>query len=179
MPIDYKIVMCGSFNVGKTALVQRLLFNTFNNYCAPTVGAAFSAWRYKNKTFGIWDTAGQERFNSLLPMYFRGANIIIYCHDSANEFTEKEQTKLDNLVSEYCPEASIFIAITKCDKNTQSNISNDISNNIFETSAFTGIGITELFTSIGDYCLNNVFIDNYTYPVITKSLPPRNSKCSC
>ena len=32
-------------------------------------------------TFEIWDTAGQERFNSILPMYYRGAHAAIVVYD--------------------------------------------------------------------------------------------------
>ncbi|KAI5012529.1 hypothetical protein ZWY2020_024795 [Hordeum vulgare] len=32
----------------------------------------------------IWDTAGQERYQSLAPMYYRGAIATIVVYDSAN-----------------------------------------------------------------------------------------------
>ncbi len=31
--------------------------------------------------FEIWDTAGQERYNSLIPMYYRGAQIALIVYD--------------------------------------------------------------------------------------------------
>lgn len=31
--------------------------------------------------FEVWDTAGQERFNSIAPMYYRGAKAAIVVYD--------------------------------------------------------------------------------------------------
>lgn len=31
--------------------------------------------------FEIWDTAGQERYNSLAPMYYRGAHAAVIVYD--------------------------------------------------------------------------------------------------
>lgn len=33
---------------------------------------------------GLWDTAGQEKYRALLPMYLRGADIVIVVHEGKN-----------------------------------------------------------------------------------------------
>ena len=40
----------------------------------------------------MWDTAGQESYRSLLPLYYRGASIVVLVYDITNE-DSLEQTK--------------------------------------------------------------------------------------
>lgn len=67
-----KLVLLGNSAAGKTCMVQRVMYNTFNVNNSPTIGAAYTIYSVdKNIKVEIWDTAGQERFHSLLPMYAR------------------------------------------------------------------------------------------------------------
>jgi hypothetical protein len=47
----------------------------------PTIGAAFI--KSHDESFDMWDTAGQSQYNSLLPMYCRGAGLVILVYDAA------------------------------------------------------------------------------------------------
>ena len=77
-----KVVILGDSGVGKTCLVNRLVFNRYINYTNPTIGAAFASYKVNDDfIYEIWDTAGQERFHSLLPMYLRHADIIFIVID--------------------------------------------------------------------------------------------------
>ena len=77
-----KVVILGDSGVGKTCLVNRLVFNMYINYTNPTIGAAFASYKVNDDfIYEIWDTAGQERFHSLLPMYLRNADIIFIVID--------------------------------------------------------------------------------------------------
>lgn len=79
---NVKLVLLGNSAAGKTCMVQRITYNTFNVNSSPTIGAAYTIYSVeKNIKVEIWDTAGQERFNSLLPMYARCAEIIIIVID--------------------------------------------------------------------------------------------------
>ena len=47
----------------------------------PTIGAAFT--KSHDESFDLWDTAGQRQYNSLLPLYYRGAGLVILVYDAA------------------------------------------------------------------------------------------------
>ena len=82
-----KIVLIGEADSGKTSLVQRLVYDSFEEGEA-TVGAAFSTLLLENGSkIGIWDTAGQERYNSLVPLYFRDAALVLLVVDISSRFS--------------------------------------------------------------------------------------------
>ena len=81
-----KLVVMGDISVGKSSLLSRYIKNTFDQFNESTIGAAFFTKHVESESgekvnLEIWDTAGQERYNSLLPMYYRGANVIILVFD--------------------------------------------------------------------------------------------------
>ena len=85
---NIKCVILGDSCVGKTSIMNRYSTGKFFERSDTTLGAVFFTQKVKvdNNFIGIdfWDTAGQERYRSLLPMYLRGANIIIIVYDVNN-----------------------------------------------------------------------------------------------
>ena len=81
----YKVIMIGASGVGKTSLVWRFVRDRFDETSSSTIGAAFCAKSIDSAagkiTLDIWDTAGQERYDSLVPMYYRDAQIIFIVFD--------------------------------------------------------------------------------------------------
>jgi len=85
-----KLVLFGNSGAGKTCIVQRLRYNTFNYNTDLTIGAAYTIYTVEpNIKIEIWDTAGQERFHSLLPLYARCAEIIIVVIDIEKNIDEQ------------------------------------------------------------------------------------------
>lgn len=88
-----KITFVGDATVGKSSLVERFFRNTFSETTSSTIGAAFVAMRFslnknsKGRLYHIWDTAGQERFNSLIPLYVSGAQVIVVVYDMTNHYS--------------------------------------------------------------------------------------------
>jgi small GTP-binding protein len=78
---NVKCIFLGSSGVGKSSLIDRFINDYFEQQTQSTHGVAFFT-KYINfdtRTIklDIWDTAGQERYNSLMPLYYRGASIVI------------------------------------------------------------------------------------------------------
>lgn len=85
--INYCII--GIFASGKTSLAASFIKNRQSVTNESTIGASFIV-NYTQVGSGqiirlnIWDTAGQERYASLLPMYSRNADVIIFTIDPVN-----------------------------------------------------------------------------------------------
>ena len=90
---NYKIVIIGDSGVGKTCFMYRLIKKDFLEITNSTIGAAYfkENINYKDKSFTLdyWDTAGQERFRALLPIYFRGVNILLLVIDSTQDISDQ------------------------------------------------------------------------------------------
>lgn len=86
-----KITFIGDATVGKSSLVERFARNRFSENTSSTIGAAFVAMRFPDQLTGrmyhMWDTAGQERFNSLIPLYVSGAQVIVAVYDVTKPYT--------------------------------------------------------------------------------------------
>lgn len=81
-----KMVLVGPPNAGKTSITQRYVNNRVPQEFDMTLGSAFHSKRVcrtdgTTVTLDIWDTAGQERFSSLIPLYYRGAEIALVVFD--------------------------------------------------------------------------------------------------
>lgn len=78
---NVKITILGESTTGKTAIAYRLVRNEFTEKTESTIGASFLTLIDNNVKFEIWDTAGQERYLALVPMYYRGADVILLVFD--------------------------------------------------------------------------------------------------
>jgi len=123
-----KLVLIGNSAAGKTCIVQRMVNNIFNVNNSSTIGAAYMMYSInKNIKIEMWDTAGQERFYSLLPMYARGAEIIIIVVDIEKNVDEqfvKWSKYIENNKKLFLPHFKLFLIFNKYDLNTKFEIPN-------------------------------------------------------
>ena len=83
---NYKIILYGEYGVGKTSLVNRLVYKDFNQWVSATIGATFVCWKTDdNIKVGLWDTAGQERFRTITSAYYRGSQAILLVFDLTDQ----------------------------------------------------------------------------------------------
>jgi small GTP-binding protein len=178
MDQNYKIVIIGDSGVGKTCFMYRLIKKDFLEITNSTIGAAYfkENINYKDKSFTLdyWDTAGQERFRALLPIYFRGVNILLIVIDSTQDIKDQlirwisyynnmhffDKTTLNK--THY-----IFLIFTKIDLVKDFQLSNNIkyiykdyilSQNIFLVSSKNNIGFDDFKKN-----LNNEIFNIYTF----------------
>lgn len=80
-----KLVLLGDSAVGKSSIINVYIRKKFNLDEVSTIGAMYSSNKFviDNNVLklDIWDTAGQERYNSLVPLYYRNADIVLLVYD--------------------------------------------------------------------------------------------------
>ena len=81
---EYKVIVVGETDVGKSSLTNRFIYKRFSNYTSSTVGAAYGRIIENDMTIGFWDTAGQERYLSIVDYYYRGSDIVLMVFDMSN-----------------------------------------------------------------------------------------------
>ncbi len=81
----YKLVFLGDQNAGKTSIITRFMYDSFDNAYQATIGIDFlSKTMYledRTVRLQLWDTAGQERFRSLIPSYIRDSSVAVVVYD--------------------------------------------------------------------------------------------------
>jgi Ras-related protein Rab-6A len=81
----YKVVFLGDQGVGKTSIITRFMYSSFEKSYQATVGIDFlsKTMRLQDKIvrLQLWDTAGQERFRSLIPSYVRDSSVAVVVYD--------------------------------------------------------------------------------------------------
>ena len=158
---NYKIVVIGDINVGKTSILSRFRYGSFEQSYMPTLGIDFFTKNlfYEDKTIRLilWDTAGQERFRSLIPSYLKNADCIIIVYDITNKDSFNSLAHWLNDAKNNTIEGTIFVICgNKIDLKEKRVVTNEEieeyikkENLLYvECSAQNGEGIKELFNLI-------------------------------
>ncbi|XP_008562884.1 PREDICTED: uncharacterized protein LOC103583308, partial [Galeopterus variegatus] len=94
---EIQAVFLGEQRVGKTSLITRFMYDSFDNTYQATIGTDFlSKTMYlEDRTIRqqLWDTAGQERFRSLIPSYIRDSAAAEVVYDITNVNSFQQTTK--------------------------------------------------------------------------------------
>jgi small GTP-binding protein len=156
----YKVVLLGDSGVGKTALVERITEDIFQNCHVPTVGAQFISLEMEigeNKCIlELWDTAGQEVFRSLVGFYAREAKGAILMYDVTVKTSFANLPKWIDFIRENSPDAQLLIFGNKIDLTDEREVQRDDaekftgSHNVlfFEGSAKTSENVRDAFEKI-------------------------------
>ena len=165
--VKKKICLIGSFAVGKTSLIERFVYNRYDDRYLTTIGVKISqkvlepivdpqGGKMIQHTFLIWDIAGLEKFDNVVKNYFRGA---------AGALAVADLTRPETIahLSEFCerfktenPQAFLVILGNKLDifkenKKTLSDLQTVADQNASEcllTSAKTGKHVNKAFNTL-------------------------------
>lgn len=159
----YKLVIIGDQSVGKTSLVTRFKYDTFDNSYQATIGIDFlSQTMYlddRTIRLQLWDTAGQERFHSLIPSYIRDSVLVIVVYDVGQRSSYEGVTKWMDEVTQVRGAGAIIVLVGNKSDIDQSDrqvsyeegesMARGIGASVFtETSARTGHNVKSLFQRI-------------------------------
>ena len=112
---NFKIILLGIQNAGKTTILYRLSIGEFVN-TTPTIGSNVEEINYNNVKLQAWDLGGQESTRSVWDVYFVNTDAIIYVIDTHDETYDDSKTQFYKLLSnETLKNAVILIYANKQD----------------------------------------------------------------
>lgn len=89
-----KIVLTGSCGTGKTSIINRLVFDNFQEEYITTEGGACGQKTFVypegSLSMDVWDTAGQEKYKALTKIFYKDASIAILVYDITRRETFDE-----------------------------------------------------------------------------------------
>ena len=183
--IKGKICLLGDCSVGKTSLIRRFVFDTFEERYLPTFGTNITKKtmtipypEYKHKvdlTLLVWDIMGNpgNKFESYIDQYqhfvphnryFLNAKGAIVVCDITRENTFENLKKWVQYLFSFCGEVPILIVGNKIDLIDKKEIEiSDLTKFAQEnkgestlTSAKTGENVEKMFYTVGDMIVGSV-----------------------
>ncbi|OHS94897.1 Ras-related protein Rab-5C [Tritrichomonas foetus] len=157
-----KVVLVGDSGVGKTSIIKRFTENEndFHNI-QPTVGCEGTEFVMNNNgietVLEIYDTAGQEVYQSLAPIYYRGAQVCLLVFSNNSVSSLNSIKKWAENVQNSNTNCKFLLICNKADLPEDPAITSQKVEDMrfdttaiakFHASALTGMGIDEIFEFI-------------------------------
>lgn len=154
--ISRKVILTGSFGVGKTSLFNRFIYNAFDDKYLTTIGVKVNKKEMvvddKDVSILLWDIAGEISQDKVPISYFLGSTGILYVFDLTRPSTYKNIDSDLKYLREIVPDAVIKVVANKKDMLEDNQIE-DIKKQIkvkwdVITSAKTGENVEELLLQL-------------------------------
>uniref|UniRef100_A0A8I5THP5 small monomeric GTPase n=1 Tax=Pongo abelii TaxID=9601 RepID=A0A8I5THP5_PONAB len=152
----FKLVFLGEQSVGKTSLITRFMYDSFDNTYQVFCFCQFICYLFCVR-LQLWDTAGQERFRSLIPSYIRDSTVAVVVYDITNVNSFQQTTKwIDDVRTERGSDVIIMLVGNKTDLADKRQVSieegerkaKELNVMFIETSAKAGYNVKQLFRRV-------------------------------
>lgn len=163
--IKKKVVMLGSFAVGKTSLVQRYVKSIFSEKYHTTIGVKIDqkivSVDGKDLNILLWDIHGEDDYQKIKPAYIMGSSGCFVVVDGTRRNSLEVAMELIETAKKAAPDAVIIILVNKSDIKQEWDIVDEDLNifrnkgfEVIETSAKTGDAVDDAFRRITLLMLN-------------------------
>jgi len=173
--VQKKILLLGDPAVGKTSLIQRFVYDVFDEKYLATFGAKItkkSVIFLKDKypslpthtklSLQIWDIAGQKSFKSVHPSYYKGAeSALVVCDATRKDSLYNIATWVEGLY-DVVGKIPVVLLVNKYDLEDQFDfddrealaVATQIRVPYYYTSAKTGHNVEAVFRSMAEELLS-------------------------
>jgi len=169
--IKKKICLLGMFGVGKTSLIGRFVYNTFEDTYLSTIGVKVSQKimpplklvnnKFIQHNFLIWDIEGFRKEIDITKKYYTGAAGALVVVDLTRSETINNFEELLNLFKEINPNAKIVLAGNKNDLindkvktlSMLDLVAKKEKYDYFLTSAKSGLNVENAFNKLSELLL--------------------------
>lgn len=154
--ISKKIILTGSFGVGKTSLFNQFIFSKFSDKYLTTIGVKVNKKivniEGEEVNLLVWDIAGEVSQDKVPTSYFLGASGVIYVFDLTRPLTYKNLDRDIAYLKQILPGGLIRIVGNKKDLLDDQEL-DQVKQNVtlpinIITSAKTGENVEQLFTEL-------------------------------
>ena len=157
-----KVIFLGDFQVGRTSIINRCMYNTFTEVSQPTIGIDFlsKTVHVDNRTIRLqlWDIGSRgKRFRGLLPSYIRDCAAAVVVYDVTNHQSfEHVESWVQDVRNERGSAAAIWLVGNKIEAEFSRKVSFQAATmkslqlgvSFMEVSAETGDHINELVQAV-------------------------------